>query len=57
MVIVGIVGSPRKNGRTNTLVDAALGGAKLRGVETEKVYLIDYKIRSFTGQGGSEEAF
>lgn len=57
MVIVGIVGSPKKNGRTNTLVDAALDGAKLRGVETEKVYLIDYKIRSFTGQGGSEEAF
>jgi len=57
MVVVGIVGSPRKDMRTNMLVDAALDGAKSRDVKTEKVYLIDCKIRSFTGQGGSEEAF
>jgi multimeric flavodoxin WrbA len=57
MVIVGIVGSPRKNMRTNMLIDAALDGARSRGAKTEKVYLVDYKIRSFTGQGGSEEAF
>lgn len=57
MVILGIVGSPRKNGRTNSLVDAALDGARSRGVDTKKVFLVDYNIRSFTGSGGSEEAF
>jgi NAD(P)H-dependent FMN reductase len=57
MVVVGIVGSPRKNMRTNMLVDAALNGARSRDVKTEKVYLVDCKIRSFTGQGGAEEAF
>ena len=57
MVIVGIVGSSRKKGITNNLVDAVLNGAKLSGAETEKVYLVDYKIRSFIGQKGSEEAF
>lgn len=57
MLVVGIVGSPRKNMRTNMLVDAALDGAKSRDAETEKVYLVDYRIKTFTGQGGSEEAF
>jgi len=57
MVVLGIVGSPRKNGKTNSLVDAALDGAESRGVETKKAFLVDYDIRSFTGSGGSEEAF
>ncbi|MDQ1280556.1 MAG: red protein [Thermoproteota archaeon] len=57
MVVIGLVGSPRKNMRTNSLVDAALEGSKSRGVEIEKIYLVDYKIRPFTGQGGSDEAF
>ncbi len=57
MVVIGIVGSPRKNMRTDSLVDAALIGVKSRGVETKKIYLVDYKIRSFTGQKGAEEAY
>ena len=57
MVVIGIVGSPRKNGRTNSLVQAALDGAESRDVDTKKVYLVDYNIRSFTGLGGSVEAF
>lgn len=57
MVVVGIVGSPRKNGRTNSLVDAALEGAKSRGVDTKKIFLVDYNIRIFTGSGGLAEAF
>jgi len=55
--VLGIVGSPRKNGRTNRLIDAALEGARSRGVDAEKVYLVDYEIRAFTGSGGSQEAF
>jgi multimeric flavodoxin WrbA len=57
MDYIGIVGSPRKNGRTNMLIDAALEGAKSMGVETKKIYLIDYEIKPFTGSGGSEEAY
>ncbi len=57
MLVLGIVGSPRKNRRTNELVDYALQGAASAGAETQKVYLIDYEIRAFGGQGGSSEAF
>ena len=32
-------------------------GAKSRGVDTKKVFLVDYNIRSFTGSGNSEEAY
>jgi multimeric flavodoxin WrbA len=57
MLVLGIVGSPRKNGRTNQLVDAALNGAAAQGARTLKIYLADYAIRPFLGSGGSEEAF
>jgi len=42
--VLGIVGSPHKDGRTNKLVTRALDGAKEAGAETEIVYLIDYDI-------------
>ena len=50
MFILGIVGSPRKNGRTNKLVEAALKGAESKGAEVQKVYLVDYNIKSYTGE-------
>lgn len=56
MVVLGIVGSPRKNGRTNRLIDAALEGAS-KGEATKKIYLVDYEIKPFTGLGGTDEAF
>jgi multimeric flavodoxin WrbA len=56
MLILGIVGSPRKGGRTSTLIDAALEGAALGGAETEKLCLVDYPIKPFTGRGGTSEA-
>jgi multimeric flavodoxin WrbA len=56
MRIVGIVGSPRKDGRTNALVEAALSGAQGAGAELVKVHLTDYAIRPFTGTGDSREA-
>lgn len=56
MLIVGIVGSPRKGGRTNALVGAVLEGAATRGAETHVAYLADYEVRPFLGQGGSAEA-
>lgn len=57
MTVLGIVGSPRKDGRTNTLINAALEGAETKGASIKKIYLVDYEIRPFTGQGGSGEAF
>lgn len=56
MGVLGIVGSPRKNGRTNRLVTAALEGAKSKGVIAEKIYLVDYEIGQYKGAGGSDEA-
>jgi multimeric flavodoxin WrbA len=57
MFILGIVGSPRKNGRTDELVEACLKGARSRSVETRKIYLVDYEIKHYTGTRGSEEAY
>lgn len=46
MRILGFVGSMRKDGKTNRLVQAVLDGAKKAGddVETETVYLSDLEI-------------
>ncbi len=57
MAVLGIVGSPRKNKRTDLLVEAALQGVRSAGMAARKVYLVDYDIRPFCGGGGSEEAF
>ncbi|MBN1400306.1 MAG: NAD(P)H-dependent oxidoreductase [Anaerolineae bacterium] len=55
MFILGIVGSPRKKGRTHALVEAALQGAAAAGAETRELFLIDYPIAQFASSGGSEE--
>ena len=57
MLILGIVGSPRKNGRTNELIDAALKGAESRDAQVKKISLVDYDIKPYMGTGGSEEAY
>jgi multimeric flavodoxin WrbA len=55
LTVLGIVGSPRKNGITSRLIDSALEGAKSRGAETRKIYLIDYDVKQFRGTGGAAE--
>jgi multimeric flavodoxin WrbA len=42
--VVAIVGSYRKGGNVDTLVDAVLDGAREQGAETSKIYLIDKHI-------------
>jgi multimeric flavodoxin WrbA len=42
MKVLGILGSPRKDGNSEALLDAALEGAKETGAEIEKVRLCDY---------------
>ncbi len=46
--ILGIVGSYRKNGTIDSLVEEVLSGAALEGAETEKIYLLDSHIEFCT---------
>jgi multimeric flavodoxin WrbA len=47
-MILGVVGSPRKGRLTDQLITRALEGAKSAGVETEKVYLVDFRVPFYT---------
>jgi len=51
MKVLGIVGSPRKDGRTNKLVSRALEGSQRAGAQTEIIYLVDYEIPQWS-EGG-----
>jgi len=44
MQILGLMGSSRRDGNTNDLLDAALRGASEAGAQVEKVLLPDYKL-------------
>lgn len=44
MNVVGISGSPRRNGNTETLLDSALQGAAATGANTEKIIVCNYDI-------------
>lgn len=44
MYVLGVVGSPRKGGNTDVLIDEALRGAASAGATVEKVMLIDYDV-------------
>lgn len=45
MKAIGIVGSPRKNGNVDTLVQAVLDGAREAGYQTKKYYLNEMKYQ------------
>lgn len=55
MKIVGIIGSQRKNGNTAVLVQETLKPFKEQGVETEMIYLGDYKFVDCNGCEGCKE--
>jgi len=46
MKILALIGSPRKGGNTDVLVDQILKGSESKGHLTEKLYLYDYEIAS-----------
>lgn len=48
-LIVAFVGSPRKNGNTDNLVDEILKGAEFKGIEIKKFYLNDMNIKGCQG--------
>jgi len=49
MKVVGVVGSPKKNGNTAFLVKEVLSSIKDPEVETEILYLSDYKVEECDG--------
>jgi len=49
MRVLGIVGSPRRNGNTHSMVLKALEGAKAEGALTDILFLADMKIRECDG--------
>jgi len=44
MKVLGIFGSPRRGGNTETLLEETLKGAEKEGAEVERLYLSDYAI-------------
>lgn len=46
--IVAVVGSYRKNGTIDQAVDAVLAGAREKGAETTKIYLVDHPLEFCT---------
>jgi len=53
MKFMAIVGSPRKGGNTDILVDKVIEGAKSKKeVDATKIYIVDKKINYCTGCGG-----
>lgn len=56
MKILAIVGSPRKKGNTDVLVEAAIVGAKNQGAEVEKIYLSDLKFDGCIGCEGCKKS-
>jgi multimeric flavodoxin WrbA len=44
MKILALIGSPRKEGNTDILVDQILKGCKTKGHKSEKIYLYDFDI-------------
>ncbi|UGV40388.1 flavodoxin family protein [Methanococcoides orientis] len=51
MKVLGIVGSPRKNGTTDTVVQKVLEGVAENGAETETIYINDLNFKGCQGCG------
>lgn len=47
--VLGVVGSPRKGGNTELLVNEVLKAAALKGAKTETISLCDYKLAPCNG--------
>ncbi|AKB33084.1 iron-sulfur flavoprotein [Methanosarcina siciliae HI350] len=54
--ILGVSGSPRKNGNTDVLLESFLKGVESAGAKTEKVLLRDYSIEPCIGCEGCRKA-
>jgi multimeric flavodoxin WrbA len=57
MKVLGIVGSPRKGGNTDILIQNVLQGAASVGIETERLHLADCSFSGCTGCEGCRDSF
>jgi len=57
MYVIGISGSPRKNGNTSFLVRQALEEIKNQGIDTELIELSDYRIADCRGCEGCRQTY
>ena len=55
MLVLGLAGSPRRNGNTEILLDEALAGAREAGAETEKIVLCTLKYSPCISCGSCEK--
>ena len=55
MKVLGIYGSPRKEGNSDLLLDRTLEGAKSAGAEIAKVYVRDLKVSGCQECGGCDK--
>ncbi len=55
MKVLGIYGSPRKEGNSDLLLDKVLEGAKSAGAEIEKIYVRELKISGCQECGGCDK--
>lgn len=55
MKVIGISGSPRRDGNTETLLEKALAGAREVGAETEKIVLSTCRYQSCLSCGACEK--
>lgn len=53
--ILGFLGSPHRNGNTETLLDEVLRGAKEKGAEVDKIILNELNIRPCQNCGGCDK--
>lgn len=53
--ILGFLGSPHRNGNTETLLNETLRGAKEKGAEVEKIVLNELNIRPCQNCGGCDK--
>ena len=56
MFILGIYGSPRKGGNTDSMLDAFLQGAASAGANIERIYVRDLEIHPCIGCGHCDKA-
>ena len=55
MIVLGILGSPRRGGNAEVLLDKALEGARSGGVSVEKISLNELTIRPCQECGGCDD--
>jgi len=54
MKILGVLGSPRKNGNSDLLLDEALKGARSKGAQVEKICLYDLNFKACIACNGCD---